>query len=315
LRRNVTLLVVLCLLVGSAAAFAVAEHLKVERSPVAGPDIDKVFSPVCDCPQQHAKIAFRLRKNDRLTLSLLDGQGDEVRTLVDHVRTTRGRHVFFWNGRDDDGQLLPEASYRPKVELGHADRTIVLPNPIRIDMTPPSIAVLSVRPRIISPDGDARRDVARVRYRASEKAQAVLFVDGVRRVASRIRRPSGQLEWLGSGPNGHGLPPGAYRLAVQAADLAGNLSKRAPAGAVRIRYLALGEQLIAVALGERVRIPVSTDAARVDWKLRRGSSVVDSGVARRTIALQAPAAPGRYVLAAQTGSHTARAVIVVRRRA
>ena len=52
MRRNVTLLVVLGLLAGSALAFGVAERLKLEKSPVAGTEVDKVFSPVCRCPQR-----------------------------------------------------------------------------------------------------------------------------------------------------------------------------------------------------------------------------------------------------------------------
>ena len=61
-----------------------------------------------------------------MTLSLLDRDGHEIRRLVDHVPMRRGRHAFFWNGRDKDGRLVPEGKYRPKVELGNADRTIVL---------------------------------------------------------------------------------------------------------------------------------------------------------------------------------------------
>ena len=72
-----------------------------------------------------------------MTLSLLDRDGHEIRRLVDHVPMRRGRHAFFWNGRDNEGRLVPEGKYRPKVELGNADRTIVLPNPIRVDVTRP----------------------------------------------------------------------------------------------------------------------------------------------------------------------------------
>jgi flagellar hook capping protein FlgD len=308
LRRNATLIVVIVLLAGSAAAFAVAEHLKLEKSPVAGPRIDKVFSPVCDCPQRHATIGFRLRRSDRLTLSLLDQEGHEIRRLVDHVRTARGRHAYFWNGRDKSNELVPEGSYRPKVELGNADRTIVLPNPIRVDLTPPTIKALSVRPRVISPDGDGRKDVTRVRYRATERVRAILLVNGIRKVSSRSRRPAGQLEWLAKNE-----PPGRYRLALEAEDLAGNLSRRVPAGVVEIRYLELQTPIPPTQPRARVRVALSTDAGDVHWLLRKGSSVVDSGSARGTIRLRAPERPGRYVLVARAGRHEARATLVVRK--
>jgi hypothetical protein len=312
-QRHAPLFVALALLVGSAVAFGVAERLKVEKSPVTGTTVDKVFSPVCRCAQRRASIAFRLRRADRLKLSLLDDEGREVRTLVEGERAARGPHEFFWNGRDDEGGLLPEGSYRPKVELGRADRTIVLPNPIRIDVTAPTVKVASVRPRALSPDGDGRGDIVRVRYRANEPVHGLLLVNGRLRVVSRSQRPGGVLQWVGGTPGGGKLPPGNYRLGVQARDLAGNLSRRVPAAVVPLRYIRLEETSISAAPGERAGVGIDTDATTVHWLLRRGSSVVSRGVARRVIRLRAPERPGRYVLVATAGGHTARGLLIVRR--
>jgi hypothetical protein len=312
-RRHAPLFVALALLVGSAVAFGVAERLKVEKSPVAGTIVDKVFSPVCRCPQRRAMISFRLRRADRLKLSLLDDEGREIRTLVGGERAARGPHDFFWNGRDDDGRLVPEGRYRPKVELGRADRTIVLPNPISVDVTAPTVRVASVRPRAISPDGDGRGDIVRVRYRANERVHGLLIVNGRLRVVSRSQRSGGVLQWVGGVPGGGKLPPGTYRLAVQARDLAGNLSTRVPVAVVPLRYIRLEESMIAAVLDENLAVGVETDAPRVHWILRRGSSIVGRGLARRTIRFDAPALPGRYVLVATAGSHSDRAVVVVRR--
>jgi hypothetical protein len=309
LRRNATLVVVLALLVGSALAFGVAERLKIEKSPVAGTEVDKVFSPICRCPQRRARIAFRLRRSDKLTLTLLDENGKRVRRLVDGERRQRGPQLFFWDGRNDEGRLLPEGAYRPKVVLGRADRTIVLPNPIHIDVTRPTIVATAVRPRAISPDGDGHGDVARVRYRMSEPGHAILFVNGRRRVVSRRERPSGQLQWVGGAISGR---PGRYRLTVQAQDLAGNLSRRVLAGPVVVRYVRLEDARLQVRPGSRVRIRVDADAPRITWILRRGSSVVRRGRGRRAIVLAAPERPGRYVLVASAGPHSARTILLVR---
>lgn len=313
MRRHAPLLVAIALLAGSVVAFGVAERLKVEKSPVTGTAVDKVFSPVCKCPQRRASIFFRLRRADRLELTLLDDEGREIRTLVNGERATRGPHEFFWNGRDDDGRLVSEGRYRPKVELGRADRTIVLPNPIGVDLTPPTVRVLSVRPRAISPDGDGRGDIARVRYRVSERGRGLLSVNGRPRVVSRSQRQGGVLQWVGGAAGGGKLPPGNYRLSVQARDLAGNLSRGVPAAIVTLRYLRLDERLVTAAPAEPVAVTVDADARRVSWILRRGSSVVDRGTARRTIRLRAPERPGRYVLVASAAGHSARTVLVVRR--
>jgi hypothetical protein len=313
-RRHAPLLVALALLVGSAVAFGVAERLKVEKSPVTGTVVDKTFSPVCKCPQRRAAISFRLRRTDRLELSLLDDEGREIRKLVDGERVEKGPHEFFWNGRDDDGRLVPEGRYRPKVELGRADRTIVLPNPIRVDVTPPTVRVVSVRPQAISPDGDGHGDIVRVRYRADERVHGLLYVNGRPRVASRSQRPGGVLQWVGGAAGGGKLRPGTYRLAVRARDLAGNLSKRVPAARVPLRYIRLDAARVTAVPLERVEVGVEADAPRVVWILRRGSSVVDRGVTRRVIRFAAPERPGRYVLVAAVGKHSDRVPVFVRRR-
>ena len=300
------------LLAGSALAFGVAERLKLEKSPVAGTEVDKVFSPVCRCPQRRARIAFRLRRSDRLTLSLLDSEGKRVRTVISGDRYNRGLHHFFWDGRDDEGRLVPEGPYRPKVVLGNADRTIVLPNPIRVDVTPPSVVVVSVKPRVISPDGDGQHDVARVRYRADERVRGFLLVNGLRRIASRGQRPSGQLEWR-AGDSGVGkLPPATYRLAVRAQDLAGNLSHVAPAGLVRVRYVLLSPRVARARPSQQVVFAVAADAPRVHWLLRKGSSIVYRGVGRRSIRFRAPETTGRYILTARVAGHRTRASVIVR---
>jgi hypothetical protein len=312
-RRHVPLLVALALLVGSAVAFGVAERLKVEKSPVTGTAVDKVFSPVCECPQRRASIGFRLRRADRLRLSLLDDEGEEVRTLVRGVRTTRGPHEYLWDGRDDEGRLVAEGRYRPKVELGRADRTIVLPNPIHVDMTAPVVRVTSVRPRAISPDGDGLGDIVRIRYRANERARGLLYVNGELSVVSRSQRPAGVLQWLGGAADGDRLPPGRYRLTVRARDLAGNVSRAVLAAIVPLRYIRFEERTISAVPGGRGAIRVDADARRVPWVLRRGPRIVDRGVARRVIRFEAPERPGRYVLVAAVGDHSARAVVHVRR--
>ena len=313
MRRHVPLFVALALLVGSAVAFGVAERLKVEKSPVTGTAVDKVFSPVCRCPQRRASIAFRLRRADRVKLSLIDDEGAGVRTLIAGERLARGPHEFFWNGRDNDGRLVAEGRYRPKVELGRADRTIVLPNPITVDMTAPVVRVVFVRPRMLSPDGDGRGDIVRIRYRANERVRGLLLVNGRLRVVSRSQRPGGVLQWLGGSADGGTLAPGLYRLAVQARDLAGNLSERVPAAVVALRYIHLEEKSVSTSPGEVARVAVDTDARRVSWLLRRGSSVVQRGTGGRVIHVRAPDRPGTYVLVASAGGHTARGLLRVRR--
>jgi len=312
--RLTTSLLVLGLLTGTAAAFAVAESLKLEKSPITGTLVDKVFSPVCDCPTASARISFKLRKADRLSLTIIDSQGRRLRTLAGGRRLAGGRHDFAWDGRDNDGRLVPEGRYRPRVDLGNADRTIVLPNPIRVDTTRPRVIEVDARPRVFSPDGDGRSDRVKVRYRLSERGRPLLFVNGPQRVRGRSQKPTGELDWYGR-VEGRALPPGGYRLQLAAVDPAGNVSRRAGAGVVRLRFVELYPRALRVRPGEPFTIAVSTDAKRVRWLLRRGSSVVARGSAEGRVTAHAPAKPGRHVLTVEAGRHRARALVIVTRRA
>ncbi len=311
-RRIAITLLVLAVLAGSAAAFAVSEGLKVQKSAITGTHVDKTFSPVCDCATGRATIAFRLTRPERLSIGVVDSDGRVVRSLVENGLYGRGRHHFTWNGRDDAGAIVPEGSYRPRIHIGGSGRTLVLPNPIRVDVTRPRVTASSVRPPSFSPDGDGHADVVRVSYRISEHAHAILFVNGKQRVLTRFQPVRGEVVWYGK-VAGKALPPGRYRLALGAVDRAGNRSRPVRAGAVVLRYVALEPRAQTARPGQRVTIRVSTDARRVGWTLYHGSSAVARGTGGRSLVLSAPARPGRYTLVVKSGRHQARSAVVVRR--
>jgi hypothetical protein len=311
-RRTAIVLLVLLVLAGSAAAFAVSEHLKVQRSAITGTHVDKVISPVCDCPTARATIAFRLTRAGRLSLGVVDSGGRVVRTLVRGREFGRGNHHFTWNGRDDDGAVVPEGAYRPRIRIAGLGRTLVLPNPIQVDATSPRITAVEIKPQSFSPDGDGRADVVRVSYRISEHAHALLYVNGRQRVRTRFQPTRGEMVWYGK-VAGKTLPPGRYRLSLAAEDRAGNRSKPVNAGAVELRYVQLSERSLTVRPGRRLTLRVSTDVKRVRWTLYRGSSVVERGSGDRALVLRAPVRPGRYVLVVEAGRYRARSAVVVRR--
>jgi len=309
------LLLVLGVLGAAAAAFAISEGLKVQRAAVTNVKIvNKIFSPVCGCPQRRATIGFSLTRKDKVSVSMLDDGGKVVRTLVTRKELGRGAHHFTWNGRNDRGRVVPEASYRPRVELDKADKTYDLPNPIQVDVTRPIIRALSVKPRVISPDGDGHSDVTRVEYRISERGQALLYVGGRREARSRFKKQHDTINWYGK-RNGRAVPPGRYVLSLAAIDRAGNRSARpVKAGLVRVRYVQLSVRRIVVAPGGRIAVTVSTDAPRVQYVLRRGASIAASGRSGRHVVVRAPIDPGRYVLTVGAGGHFALAAVLVGRQ-
>ena len=281
-------LIVLALLGATAAAFAVTERLKLERSPITGTRVDRVFSPVCECARDVAVISFVLRKPDGVTVQLIDGDGRTVRTLVRDREEQQGRVEYTWNGRNDADRIVADGVYRPRVLLEENGRTIVLPNPMRVDTKAPRIRLLRVFPRIFSPDGDGRRDRLVARYEIDDPARAMMLVDGRRRVLSKFRETEGRLVWFGR-VNGRSVRPRTYEIRLRAFDRAGNRSSTRRVVPVVVRYVELARDRIEVVAGRRFSVGVEADARSYRWVFagRRG-------IARRVLVLRAPKTPGEY---------------------
>jgi len=310
LTKYAPIALVAALLVATSAAFVVTEKLKLTRNPIVGPRVDKIFSPVCDCGTDTASISFRLRKADRVTVDVIDSKGAVVRELARRRPQGRAAVSYIWDGRGGDGHVVDEGAYRPRVHLERARRTIVMPNPIRVDVTPPKVVSFTARPLVISPDGDGRSDYARIRYRLSEGAVVELYVDGTRAIRKLGTRPRGTMSWTGTA-GGEQLPEGVYTLRLVARDVAGNLGSRSGSRTVRIRFLALGRDRIVTTPGGRFAILVLTQARRVEWRLGARSGTARPG----TLRLRAPVRPGRYTLRVEANDHVQRAAVVVRQAA
>jgi FlgD Ig-like domain len=301
--RILPMLLVLALLGSSAAAFAVTEGLKLEKSPITDTVVDKVVAPD-SATHAIASISFVLRKPDRITVEVVNGNGDVIRTLARSQSVGRGSHQFKWNGRDNEGRVVADGGYRPRVHLAREHRTIGLPNVIRMDATPPLIKLVSATPHEFSPDGDFRREYVRIRYLTNEKAEAILYVDGDRRTLVRAFLRAGKLDW--GGKAARDLRPGRHLLRLRAIDSAGNLSNPTRAVAVVIRYIDVRPHVLHAKSGKRFSVRVLTDAKRYSWHLgQRGN------VARTRHLVLSAGQPGTYRLVVAANGHVSRAVVVV----
>ncbi len=296
--RFLPTLLVVALLAGTAAAFAVTEGLKLEKSPILETHVDKLFSPRVG----RARIAFRLRKADRVTVAIEDAHGDVVRTLL-HRHFGAGFLHTAWNGRDDAGRIVPGGTYKPRVHLARQHRTIVLPNPIRVDLARPRVESVSVRPDVFSPDGDFRRDYLTIRYRLSEPARALLFVDRRFRTKVKFFRKQFAFTW---NPSTLHLRQGRHRVTVAAEDRAGNQAVPSRPVFVHVRYLELARHVIRVRTGERFAVRVLADARPVRWRI---GPRVGRGRGKRLVILAGE--PGTYTLVVFARGHRDRAVLVV----
>ena len=133
-RRAALTALVLALLIGATAAFALTEALKLERSLLTVRRFDRVVSPLCRCPARNVLLVVRLREADTIDAAIIDGDGDEVRVLASALERPRGVVRFRWNGRDDAGRVVAVGSYRLRIRLREKERTIVIPRTIRVEV-------------------------------------------------------------------------------------------------------------------------------------------------------------------------------------
>jgi hypothetical protein len=298
------------LLVATAAAFAITERLKLVKSPITGTHISTVFSPTCGCAKGRAKISVKFRHRDVVTLSILDSDLKPLRTLVAGQSVPLGRSTFLWEGLTDFGDRAPDGTYRVEIHLQRQHRTILFPDRIRLDTTPPVVLDATPSRTQFSPDGDHLADSVSIHYVLSEPAHALVYVNGQRVIRSRLHPTKGAVQW--SGLVDHQLlPPGVVTLEVGAVDLAGNVTPAADRARVRveIRYITLANRRITdVPAGKVFEIGVSTDAKLYSWRLGARHGVKAGPLLR----LLAPQQKGRYTLTVGVHGHFDRATVLVK---
>ena len=297
--RTLSTLLVLALLGGTAAAFAVTERLKLVPSPIIAPEVTEAFAPRCACPSRRATVKFDLRESDRLTATIVDEDGERVDTLLRRERFAAGPVSFEW-----DGAGAPEGLYRARIQLLDARRTIVIPSEIRVDNTPPRLVVERVEPRVFSPDRDGRADRVRATFAVSERSFVALST-GTEEHVRTPPRTQGRIDWYG-----RGLRPGVYRVTLRATDLAGNESEPSRPTPVRLRFISLSPRRLVVPASFRFGVRVLRDGERYSWRLarRRGSSRA------RLLVLRAPQRAGRYTLTVTYRGHQDAIPVFVRAR-
>jgi FlgD Ig-like domain len=223
------------LVLATIAAFFVTQQLKSEFPLVirfaAGPPL---FSPNGDDLRDSTVVGFDLSEPAEVTFAITDGEGDEVRRIVDERRLAGDRkYRFRWNGRDDDGRVVPDGIYRMRVVRRDESWVINSIKEITVDTAPPEVELVDARPSLIAMGEPGASQKVRIRYRGPVNAAPEFRVfrtdDGPPRVVRRFRgdhRRGG--DWGGevaAGPDAtRPAPDGIYAFTVTVRDRAGNLA-------------------------------------------------------------------------------------------
>ena len=254
---------VLALLAGATAAFALTEKLKLDGRAVTATKVRHAFSPTCGCRTRAARIVLTLRERGAVAAEIVGAGGRHVRTLERRGGEAAAEARFRWDGRDDEGRLVWDGIYRLRIRVTDG-RAFLVPNRIRVDTAPPELDVVSVRPRVLSPDEELA-----VAFTTDEGVRPLLLVDGEPVARARFARAGRRaLTWEGEGRR-RPLRPGSHTLVLRVRDRAGNVTT---SEGVSVRVGSAN----AVYSGAAPRIP----AHELDDDVNEGAMIMSTGFRR-----------------------------------
>jgi flagellar hook assembly protein FlgD len=321
------------LVVATFGAFFATQRLKRTPPPVNGIQATPLFSPNHDGRKDRARVSFTIKKNDDVTVDVIDAGGDRVRRLADGrgLRAYR-RLSLAWDGVDDDRRTARDGTYRYRVALRREGRTVTLPNAVVKDVTPPKPRVLSIGPTastVPAPELFPNRQGAPMRVRLfvpGSDAGVVVYRTDTDKPEQVLERgvPAGDTTWTwdGTGEDGTKLPSGTYVVVARSRDRAGNIGTSpspvppAPAygrrlggkGGVQIMSLAAGPPSVPVEATQDAEFLVVSAGRRYTWQVRRVGETEprsSGGGTRGRVVLRSPGGKsGLYLFEVRTANRT-----------
>ena len=332
------------LVVATFGAFFLAQRLKNSPPVVGEIHVFPFFSPNGDGRFDKARLTFKPKETDDITVAVLDSSGDEVRQLLSSRHVHAGELVrLLWDGLTDDGRRAPDGRYRYRITLRHQGRSVKLASSVRLDTTPPRPRVTSVGPfKVPGPEilpqpdgGDAVVHLQAPGYRPVIR----LFKTGpgaMRKVLEDDMLQDGATEWRWNGTvNGRPVSPGTYVATIETRDKAGNRGLSPPLdrhglpvatyggklpghGGITVRYLGVLPPYLPTTTGDELDVAVDARGQPWRWSLRRVGTNQSTPSRRKTSARVRLHAPGKesgvYLMRVNTATHATTVPVPVQSR-
>lgn len=344
--RRAVLAAFVLLVAATGAAFFVAQDLKTGPSILQQVGVYPVVSPNGDGRKDGARISFKTRETDDVTVEVVDEDGDVVREILDRRIEAYTPTQIRWDGRGESRSVVPDGLYRYRVTLRRQGRSITVPRAFRIDTTPPRPRILGIGP-VATPrpqpellptvDGEP----ARVTFEAAgSRPRILLFRTGPGRprpAMAPVELEDGATQWTWDGTvGGRRVSPGTYLVVVEVRDQAGNIGTSVPLGrsglpvttyasglpgrgGITVRYLGVQPPIEPTRAGERGEFFVDARRRRYTWSLRRvggpPAPIRRGSGTRARLRITAPSGEGGvYLLSVRTRTRAVRVPWVVRPR-
>ena len=319
------------LVVATVAAFFTTQQLKGEFPLVIRFATKPAhFSPNGDDYRDTTEVGFDLSESASVSFLVVDAEGREVRRILEERRLAGdAKHRFRWDGRDDDGNMVADGTYRMRVVRRDESRVIDSAKEISVDRQPPRVTLLSAEPSVVATGLPGATPSVRLRYRGPANRAPVFRVfrtdDGRPRIVRRFRGGSNRAAvWDGqvsTAPERTApAPEGDYAFTVAVRDRAGNLTEaplpepRAavsrPGTGVSVRRFTLRGPLSAVTAGAFAHLEVGPVDRSFDWVVSRlgdPKAVLDGGRVggRFRIRIPSKTRTGVYLVRVRAGSQRA----------
>lgn len=190
------------------------------------------FSP----QYEETKLKFNLSEEARMTVKIKKDI-TTVKELVSEKLMKLGSNELKWDGRDTEGNIVPDGIYSCDIMATDTDLDI---NGIPLEQATASIPNIQVKfvnkkleplnlmtkPNPFSPDGDGVKDSVNITYNLSERANVRLLIKNsggiVRTLLDNVEEPQGlqSVNWDGKLADGTAIvPAGKYTCWIEATSL------------------------------------------------------------------------------------------------